>query len=213
MNTNSHIIYTVGHSTHQLDYFLQLLQKYNITCVVDVRSVPASAYNQQFNREPLKAFLKRNNITYLSFASEFGARQTDPNLLNESGKVDFIKVRNGSSFKHGLERIWQGINKGYVIAIMCSESDPLICHRFSMVSVGLVNDGFIVKHILKDKSVKEHLELEKELVKKYEKNILQLDIFMPSISDYEELKNKAYILRNGEIGYSVNSINNDNDYD
>ncbi|MEI9912326.1 MAG: DUF488 domain-containing protein [Bacteroidota bacterium] len=62
------VIYTVGHSTHQLDYFIKLLQEYSVNCLVDVRSVPASSYNPQYNKEPLSNFLKKNGITYLHFA-------------------------------------------------------------------------------------------------------------------------------------------------
>ena len=60
----SPIIYTVGHSTHKLDYFLELLQSQSVNCLVDVRSIAASAYNPQFNKEPLSNFLKRNGVIY-----------------------------------------------------------------------------------------------------------------------------------------------------
>jgi uncharacterized protein (DUF488 family) len=199
-------IYTVGHSTHQIDYFLELLREYGVNCLVDVRSVAASAYNPQYNQEPFKNFLKKNKITYLHFAEEFGARQTDPDLLDKDGKLDFEKVRKGRLFKSGLDRIWQGVEKGYVIAIMCSESEPLDCHRFSMVSVGLEKDGFEVKHILKDKTIKTNAELEDALIKKYEKKLPQKDLFNPDISNEEQLK-EAYRLKNKEIGYSRYSNN------
>lgn len=194
-------IYTVGHSTHQIDYFVELLREYGVNCLVDVRSVAASSYNPQYNEEPFKNYLKKNKISYLHFAEEFGARQTDPDLLDKDGKLDFDKVRKGRLFKSGLDRIWKGIEKGYVIAIMCSESEPLDCHRFSMVSVGLVKDGFDVKHILKDKTIKTNAELEDALIKKYEKKLPQKDLFNPDISNDEQLK-EAYRLKNKEIGYS-----------
>jgi len=195
------IIYTVGHSTHQLDFFLELLKTVEINCIVDVRSVPASTYNPQYNQEPFKNFLKSNHITYLHFAEEFGARQTDYDLLNNDGKLDFEKVRKTYLFNHGLERIWQGIDKGFRITLMCSESEPIDCHRFSMVSIGLENDGFNVIHILKDKSLKTNLELEKELLKKYEKKIPQPDMFNPNVSFDVQLK-EALKLKNREIGFS-----------
>lgn len=206
-------IYTVGHSTHQLDYFLELLKEYGINCVIDVRSVPASAYNPQYNQEPLRVFLKNNKITYLHFAEEFGARQTALDLLDNEGKLDFDKVRKTWLFKNGLERVWQGVEKGFIIAVMCSESEPLDCHRFSMVSVGLVQDGFDVKHILKDKSIKTHSELEKDLLKKFEKRLPQKDLFNQDVSNQEQLK-VAYRLKNKEIGYSPYSNNQKvEDYD
>jgi len=195
------VIYTIGHSTHHADYFLELLREYGVNCIIDVRSVAASSYNPQYNEEPFKNFLKNNKIIYMHFAEEFGARQTDPNLLDDEGKLDFDKVRKSWLFKNGLERVWQGVEKGYVMALMCSESEPLDCHRFSMVSIGLEEDGFEVKHILKDKSVKTNKELETELMNKFEKKLPQSDLFNPNITTEMQLK-VAYRLKNQEIGYS-----------
>ncbi len=195
------IIYTVGHSTHQLDYFLELLKEHNINCLIDVRSLPASSYNPQYNQEPLSNFLKNNGITYLHFSEEFGARHTDPDLLDNEGKVDFERVRKSWNFKNGVERLWMGIDKGYTIALMCSESDPFDCHRFSMISIALEKDGFEVKHILKDKSLKSNAELEKQLLKKYEKKLPKPDMFNPDITEKDQLK-EAYRLRNKEIAFS-----------
>lgn len=195
------VIYTVGHSTHQLDFFLSLLKEYNINCLIDVRSVAASSYNPQYNQEPLKNYLKNHGITYLHFPDEFGARFNDPDLLDDEYRVDFEKVRKTFAFKNGMERLWQGVDKGFVIALMCSESEPLDCHRFSMVSVGLIRDGFEVKHILKDKTLKEHKELENVLLKKYDKKLPKPDMFNPNISVDDQIK-EAYRLKNKEIGFS-----------
>ncbi|HYG14604.1 MAG TPA: DUF488 domain-containing protein, partial [Bacteroidia bacterium] len=100
------LIYTVGHSNHTADYFLELLKAFGVNCLIDVRSIAASTYNPQFNREPLQAYLKNNNIAYLHFAEEFGARHSDPDLLDAEGKVDFGLVRRSWQFKNGVERLW-----------------------------------------------------------------------------------------------------------
>lgn len=198
---NRTVLYTIGHSTHQLDYFLDLLNNYGITCLIDVRSIPASSYNPQYNQGPLKNFLKDNGIKYLHFADEFGARHSDPDLLDEEGKVDFLKVRKSRTFKNGVDRIWQGIDKGYVISLMCSESEPLDCHRFSMVSLALDNDGFDVRHIMKDKTIRTNAELEYQLLKKYEKKLPKPDMFNPDLTIEDQLK-EAYRLKNKEIAFS-----------
>ena len=195
------IIYTIGHSTHRIEYFLELLQENDINCIIDVRSVAASSYNPQYNKEPLSNFLKKNNIIYLHFAEEFGARHSDPDLLDEEGKVDFAKVRKSYSFKNGMERIWQGIEKKFIISLMCSESEPFDCHRFSMVSIALEKEGFIVKHILKDKTIKSNAQLENLLLKKYDKKLPKPDMFTPNVSLEDQL-DVAYQLRNKEIAYS-----------
>jgi len=195
------IIYTVGHSNHQIDFFLELLQTAQINCIVDVRSVPASTYSPQYNQDFLKNFLKHNQVTYLHFIDEFGAKQTDNDLLDSEGILDFEKVRKTRLFQQGLERIWHGVEKGFKIAILCSESEPLDCHRFSMISIGLENDGFEVRHILKDKSIKTNLELEMELLKKCEKKIPQNSLFEPKIPFEVQLK-AALKLKNKAIGFS-----------
>ena len=198
---NRPIIYTVGHSTHQLDYFFELLKEYGVTCLIDARSVAASSYNPQYNQQPLKNFMKNKGITYLHFAEEFGARHKDPDLLDDEGKVDFEKVRKSWPFKNGVERIWKGLDKGFVISLMCSESEPFDCHRFSMVSIALDKDGFDVKHIMKDKTLKTNADLENQLLKKYDKKLPKPDIFNPNITLDDQLK-EAYRLRNKEIAFS-----------
>jgi len=200
------VIYTVGHSTHQLDFFLSLIKEYNVNCIIDVRSVAASSYNPQYNQEPFKNYLKNHGVTYMHFPEKFGARFNDPDLLDDEGKVDFEKVRKSYNFKMGVERLWQGLEKGFKMALMCSESEPLDCHRFSMVSLALVKDGFDVKHIMKDKTLKSNSDLEKTLLKKYDKKLPKPDMFNPDISVEDQLK-EAYRLKNKEIGFSPYSKN------
>ena len=195
------LIYTVGHSTHVIDNFLRLLNTYSITCVIDVRSVAVSSYNPQYNKEPFANFLQNNGIAYLHYAQEFGARHADPDLLDDEGKVDFDKVRRSWLFKNGVERLWLELEKGATIALLCSEGDPIDCHRFSMISIALEKDGFDVKHILKDKTLRTNADLEKELLKKYDKKLPKPDMFNPDISIDDQLK-AAYKLKNQEIGYS-----------
>lgn len=198
---NKPVIYTIGHSTHPADYFLELLQAYKINFLADVRSIAASTYNPQYNQEPLLNYLKKNNITYRHFRDEFGARHTDPDLLDDEGKVNFELVRKSWNFKNGVEQLWLETDKDSVIALMCSESDPFDCHRFAMISAALKNEGFDVQHILKDKSLKSNAELEKQLLKKYEKQLPKPDIFNPDITEEDRLK-KAYRLRNKDIAFS-----------
>jgi len=196
-------IYTIGHSNHEIDYFKDKLNNFGINCVIDVRSVAASAYSPHFNKEPFSAYLKRYNISYLHFAHEFGARQTDPEVLNVWRKVDFEKVRQSSSFLSGIGRLKDGLNKGYVVALMCSEAEPFDCHRFSLISYYLVRNGFIVKHILKDNTTVDNSELEKQLLKTYDKQIPKPNLFNTlSLSPVEQL-DLAYQLHALEVAYDT----------
>lgn len=195
------VIYTVGHSSHSIDFFLDLLQSFAINCVVDVRSVPASAYNPQFNREALSAFLRENDINYVHFGREFGARHKDPGLLDREGVVDFEKVQQTVAFHSGVEKLRMGIEEGQTMALMCSEANPFDCHRFAMVSAVLVQEGFEVLHILKDKTIKANSELEEQLLKKYEKKIPRPNLYEPDITRDDQVA-AGYRLRNRDIGFS-----------
>ncbi len=204
MYTN--LIYTVGHSNHDIDYFRELLEYFGINCLIDVRSVPSSAYNPQFNKEPLSAYLKRCDVMYLHFGHEFGARHTESEVLDNSGKVDFDKVRQSTFFLSGVERLKTGLNKGYTIALMCSEAEPFDCHRFSLISYYLVRNGFTVKHILKDKTIVDNGELEKRLLKIYDKKIPKPDLFRPVALSPGEQLDFAYRLRGHDVAFDTSSV-------
>jgi len=199
-------IYTIGHSNHDIDFFLELLQSQEINCVVDVRSIPASKYNPQFNQKPLSAFLKNNGITYMHFGEEFGARQTDEKLLDENGCVNFAWFRKTRAFQDGVERIDMGLDKGFKISLMCSEGNPLECHRFSMISGYLEEIEISVQHILKDKSLLSNEELEQQLLKKFKKKIPQPSLFEPNVDKKAQLA-AAYQLHNQWIGWKPKDQN------
>ena len=194
-------IFTIGHSTHPIEYFIELLKNHQVNCIVDVRSVAASRYNPQFNKAYLAASLKNNNILYLHFEKEFGARQTDPSFLDHDNKVDFEKVQQSTVFENGVKRLEQGLAKGYRIALMCSEADPLDCHRFVMITARLKDKDFSIKHILKDQTLVDNTELESALLTKFAKKLPQPTIFEPDVTPEMQLK-AAYKLRNQQIAWS-----------
>jgi len=195
-------IYTIGHSTHPVEYFIGLLRTHEISCVVDVRSIAASRFNPQYNKKKLAASLEAHAILYLHFDKEFGARQTDPAVLNEGGQVDFEKVRASENFRSGVGRLKAGTDKGYRIALMCAEAEPLHCHRFFMVTPALAEEGFEVLHILKDHSLRTTEELEDELLKKYAKKLPKPDLYDQRPSR-EKLMTLLYRMKNKEMGFNA----------
>lgn len=196
-------IYTIGHSVHTKETFLDLLSKSGVNCIVDVRSVPNSIHVPQFNKETFSEFLKYNGIAYMSFADEFGARHHERELLDNNGVVDFKKVWQTHEFLSGVERLRAGADNGYSVALMCSEAEPMDCHRFSMIARYLVNNGFDVKHILKDGSVIDNSELELKLLKKYKKKIPDSTLFEEPFKTPAEKIDYAYSLSNRDVGYKV----------
>lgn len=198
----SYRLYSVGHSNQSQEEFLELLKRHDINCIVDVRSVPASKYTPQFNMEPLKWFLRANDIHYLHFGVEFGARRTD--CLDAEGQVNFEKAVETPSFKRGVERLMNGLQKGFRISFMCSEANPLECHRFSLVSRYFYDNGLDVHHILKDGELALHGSLEKEMIDEYlhskKHRLAEIDQLFGSYTK-EDQRRDAYRLKNKEIGY------------
>ena len=219
---NRPTLYTIGHSNQTYNEFLSMLQSQGINVIVDVRSVPASKYTPQFNQAPLKASLLRSGINYLHFGDQFGARRND--AFDKDKKVDFELAVQTSAFLEGVERITNGINKGYKIALMCSEAEPLECHRFAMVSRYFHEHGFDVQHIVKRHddtlgtivTTKPHLELQTEMIAEYvrKKKVPQVcppDMFGENEVTPEKQIALAYQQKNKEIAYQEQINNNDND--
>ena len=194
-------IYTVGHSNVTLQEFYDLIQVAGINCIIDVRSVPASTYSSQFNKEPLSNFMKARNVYYLHFGEEFGARRSD-SLVN--GQVNFEEAVKTSGFLKGFERVKTGLDKGLYIALMCSEADPLTCHRFYMVSRFFHDNGYEVMHILPSKEIRSHEELEAEMIqdllKKKRRRLPEVDNMFMTYSE-DDQRQDAYRIMNEEIGY------------
>lgn len=151
-------IFTVGHSNFSIEKFLSLLALNNINAIGDVRSQPYSRYTPHFNRENLSESLKENNIRYVFLGEELGARQGDENLYGDDGKIDFDLFSRHPKFLKGIERVEEGA-KTFKLALMCSEKDPMDCHRTHLIAKGLVARKHEVVHILEDGNTKSHDEL------------------------------------------------------
>ena len=201
-------LYTIGHSNHQLTDFRNLLLKYGIDCIVDVRSIPASKYSPQFNKETLQGFLRSYDMDYQFFGYEFGARRNDS--FNELGFVDFELTVQTALFQEGVQKLIPLLEKKN-IALMCSEADPLECHRFSLVGRYYHEEGLDVNHILKDATISSHEALEQEMIRDYLHSRRPL---LPNIDELfgtytaEDQRRDAYRLKNKEIGFRIDQQGN-----
>lgn len=153
---NSPKIHTVGHSVHSFEQFLSLLLKNDITAVADVRSSPYSRYAPQFNREILKNELKRANVAYVFLGAELGARSDDSSCY-VGNTVCYEKLAQTSLFQRGIQRLEEGSTR-HNVALMCSEQDPVVCHRTILVSKILSERGIEVEHILGSGKLETHRE-------------------------------------------------------
>jgi uncharacterized protein (DUF488 family) len=177
------ILYTIGHSNHAIEKFVELLQWHGVTAVADVRSAPYSKYAPQFNSEPLAAYLKRQGIDYVFLGKELGARPQNPSCY-VAGRVDFVKLAATPLFKAGVERLRQ-ILQTSTLALMCTEKDPAMCHRTILVCRNLRGRGWAIRHILADGTLEEHEDIERRLVAltKVEPSLFDPDASLEHLAD------------------------------
>ena len=154
MNEGQLSVLTIGHSTHSLEAFVNLLKAHGVGVVADVRSTPYSGYSPHFNRESLRSALRQHQIRYVFLGRELGARSDDP-ACYEDGRVQYKRLAQTELFQRGIERIESGSNS-YRIALMCAEKDPLECHRAILVAPALRRNGTPVQHILADGRLEDH---------------------------------------------------------
>lgn len=147
-------IFTIGHSTQTIDEFLHLLSSNGVAAIADVRSTPASKFSPQFNRDALKRSLSTIGVGYVFLGRELGARSSDEDAYVD-GKVQYRKLAAAPDFGSALDRLITGA-RTQTIAIMCSEREPLDCHRTILVSNELAKRGVNVEHILADGTCEPH---------------------------------------------------------
>jgi len=155
-------ILTVGHSTHDLDHFLQLVTDQDVTAIADVRSVPASRFTPQFNRDALKRSLKKVGVKYVFLGKELGARSDDPNCY-VNGQVQYGRLAQAPAFAEGIERLRKGMGSER-IALMCAEQEPLECHRTVLVARVLSELGVRIVHIHGDGRLESHPDAMRRLM-------------------------------------------------
>lgn len=187
-------LYTIGHSTHTVEKFLNLLSKHAINAICDVRSSPYSSYNPQFNRESLIKDLKEQKIAYVYLGKELGPRSDDPACYIDN-KVQYDRIAKTSMFLEGLSRVTDGMKK-YSIALMCAEKDPIMCHRTILVCRHLRANDLEILHILEDGSLENNKDAEKHLMKLLK---MERDLFITT----EEQIERAYDQQSQKIAHTI----------
>jgi uncharacterized protein (DUF488 family) len=138
-------VFTVGHSSHDWATFQRLLDRAEIGVVVDVRSNPVSRL-PHFNRTALRERLNAAGVGYVFLGLELGGRP------RSGGVPDYEKMAAGPLFAEGIARVEETAARTRP-ALMCSEHEPLSCHRCLLVGRRLAERGVSVAHILRDGSI------------------------------------------------------------
>jgi len=185
---NGRIIYSVGHSNHEIDEFVKILRGFSIDVVVDVRSAPYSKYCPQFNKETIEQVLKNSGIKYLFLGKELGARPIDQSCYVDA-VVSFDELKLSECFQRGISRLLDGIEK-HNIAMMCSEKEAINCHRAILISRVLTEKGITVKHILSETESLDQKDLEAMLLKKFKMEKTLFDKDSSRQSDIDEAYKK-----------------------
>ncbi len=139
-------LYSIGHSNHSTQQFLDLLATANIGVVADVRSLPGSRWAPHFNAGRLRLDLKAAGLAYVPMGAALGGRPADPAAF-ANGAPSFEKRVRMPAFQTGIGRLIAGASR-HAIAILCRERHPLNCHRCRLVGRALLRAGVDTQHIL-----------------------------------------------------------------
>ena len=187
-------VFTIGHSNHEPEEFLTLLQRHGVDVVVDVRSAPYSRYLPHFNKEHLAETLKQAAIRYSFKGKELGGQPADRAYYDDEGRVVYDRLAATAAFKGGIEYILDtaavhpstrsepapystqridtirgrtAASPAQRLALMCSEKEPLDCHRTLMVAQSLAARGVDVAHIHADGNLETHTDALNRLLDKF----------------------------------------------
>lgn len=141
-------LFTIGHSNHPVERFIELLRAAGIARLADVRSIPYSRRWPQFRREALAAALTAAGIDYVWLGEGLGGRPRDP-ASARGGNPDYARMRKAPTFGAALETLLDAAREAPT-AVMCAERDPLDCHRFHLLAEPLAARGAGIIHLLAD---------------------------------------------------------------
>ena len=195
-------LYTIGYSGFNVNDFVNILKKYGVNVLIDVRSNPFSSYFSAYNKELLEQALKSHNIYYRNYAKEFGAQQTESRFYTPQGYLDFEMFTASPIYNDGYHKIEDGLKRDYVFAFMCAEKDPIDCHRSIMISKTFNDNGYSILHLLPNKNPISQLDIEDRLLNKYFPNRDQLSMFEEQTGN-NNLISEAYRKRNADIGHHI----------
>jgi len=152
------MILTIGHSTHPIEKLIEMLQAHGVERLIDVRAIPKSRRNPQFNRDELERTIPAAGVEYRHMPELGGLRHPKKDSINSAWKNDsfrgYADYMQTPEFERAIEELIAA-SKDPQIAVMCAESVPWRCHR-SLIADALVARGIPVEHIMSASSRKLH---------------------------------------------------------
>jgi len=193
-----HPLFTIGHSDHDHQHFIDLLKAHSIQAVADVRSSPFSRRLPQFNQTSLRDSLRQSGIKYVFLGRELGARRSEPECYVD-GQAQYDRIANLPVFKDGLQRLIEGASLMRV-ALLCAEKEPLECHRCILVCRHLKTMVPDIRHILGDGSLENHEQTEERLLREF--GLVSTDLFHSKA----EMLDAAYDRQGKRIAYKEETV-------
>jgi uncharacterized protein (DUF488 family) len=190
-------LFTIGHSNHSLDFFLELLLSHRISTLADVRSNPYSKYSPHFNKDVLDNVLRNANIDYTFLGRELGAQRSEDDCYID-GQAKYERIAQLPTFQRGLKIVLQEVEHNRV-ALLCAESDPITCHRTILICRELkkICPDLKIIHILADGTEEQQESSEKRLISLHK---LQPELF-GDLTSTSGLIEKAYDLQAEKIAF------------
>ncbi len=165
MNVQS-TLYSIGHGQKPLEEFYKELVSFDIQYVIDVRSSPYSKWASQYNQREIAHYLKSNEIVYAYMGDKIGGRPINDSCYDSEGHFDYERMAQEPSFKEGLQRLVNANERKFNVAVMCSESDPSLCHRSKLIGRELYENYHInMKHIISPGKFIDQIHVIMELTK------------------------------------------------
>jgi uncharacterized protein (DUF488 family) len=155
-------LFSIGHSNLAAERFAVMLRAAGADAIADVRSMPVSRFCPWFSAKNLAPLLAKESMAYLWFGDALGGRPRDPSLYTD-GIADYEAMARQASFQAGLDRLLTDVAR-HRVCLMCSERDPLDCHRCLLVGRALAARGLTIGHILQDGAIEPHAATERRLL-------------------------------------------------
>lgn len=141
-----------------MDEFCRELVSFHIAYLVDVRTIPYSKWNVDFNQHALRMSLSKIGVTYVYMGNVLGGHPDDLSCYT-NGHIDYAKLGKKDFFVQGLNRLLVANAKGIRLAVMCSEADPSMCHRSKLIGQELLKKDLVINHIVGVGKVKSQYEV------------------------------------------------------
>ncbi len=158
MKPAPNIVYTIGHSNHSADRFVELLERHGIEVLVDVRSRPSSRFSPHFAKKRLSRRLAEQGLEYRFLGAELGGMPDEDRFYDSDGYVLYDRLAASERFTRGIAALVE-IAADRRTALMCGEENPTGCHRRLLLGRALIDRGVELLHVRGDGRVERDADL------------------------------------------------------